>query len=130
MKKPIVLVVDDEKDVRSTIVDFLNLRYDCRFEEADDGDEAIKFIKKNHCDIMFLDVKMPKKSGISVVKETKEINPNIDILIISAWVSADVAKNALKLGATDYAVKPLNLKALSLKFSNILDKRGQKISKI
>ena len=67
---------------------------------------------------------------MTVVKEAKEINPKIDILIVSAWVSDDVAEEALKLGATDYAVKPMDLKAISLKFSNILNRRGQKISKI
>ena len=130
MNKPIILVVDDEKDARSTIINFLKERYECEFKEAKDGDEAVEYIKSNPCDIMILDIKMPRKSGITVVKETKVIKPDIDILIVSAWVSDDVAEEAMKLGATDYAVKPLDLKAISLKFANILDKRGQKISKI
>lgn len=130
MNKPCILVVDDEIDARSTIINFLKERYDCEFREARDGNEAIKFVKTSPCDIMLLDIKMPKKSGMSVVKEAKEINPNIDILIISAYVSGDVAEEAMKLGATDYAVKPLDLKAISMKFTNILDRRGQKISKI
>ena len=65
-----------------------------------------------------------------LLKEAREIKPDVDILIISAWVSDDVAEEDLKLGATDYAVKPMDLKAISLKFANILDKRGQKVSKI
>ena len=130
MNKPHILVVDDEKDARSTLIDFLGARYECQFDEAADGDEAVDFVKTNPCDIMLLDIKMPKKSGITVVKETKAIKPHIDILIISAWVSDDVAEEAMKLGATDYAVKPLDLKAISLKFASILDKRGQRIDKI
>ena len=130
MNKPCILVVDDEIDARSTIINFLKVRYDCEFREAKDGEEAVKFIKANPCDIIILDIKMPKKGGMAVVKEAKEINSNIDILIVSAWVSGDVAEEAMKLGATDYAVKPLDLKVISLKFANILDKRGQKISKI
>ena len=129
MNKPSILVVDDEEDARSTIIGFLETRYDCEFKEAKDGYEAVKFVKDNPCDVMILDIKMPKKGGISVIKEAKEINPNIDILIVSAYVSDDVAEEALKLGATDYAVKPLELKAISLKFANILDKRGQRINK-
>jgi len=129
MNKPIILVVDDEDDARSTLINFLSARYECDFEEAKDGDEAIDYVRKNPCDVMLLDIKMPRKSGISVIKETKDIKPNVDILIISAWVSEDVAEEAMKLGATDYAVKPLNLKAISLKFENILNKRKQKISK-
>jgi len=130
MKKPVVLVVDDEKDARSTIINFLDQRYDCDFKEANDGDEAVAFVKDKPCDMMLLDIKMPKKSGMTVVKEAKEINSGIDILIISAWVSDDVAEEAMKLGATDYAIKPLDLKAISLKFENILKKRGQCINKI
>lgn len=130
MNKPVVLVVDDEVDVRNTIIDFLEARYDCKFREAKDGDEAVKFVKANPCDVMLLDVKMPKKGGIAVIKEAKEINPKIDILVVSAYVSDEVSNEAMKLGATDYAVKPLDLGVISLKFSNILEKRGQKISKI
>ena len=130
MSKPFILVVDDEPDARSTIISFLNERYDCNFKEAGDGDEAVTYIKSNPCDVMILDIKMPKKNGMAVVKEAREINPKIDILIVSAWVSEDVAEEALKLGAADYAVKPMDLKAISMKFANILEKRGQKISKI
>ena len=130
MNKPYILVVDDEAEARSMIINFLDARYNCEFKEAGDGEEAIEYIKINPCDVMILDIKMPKKSGMSVVKETKDIKPNIDILIVSAWVSEDVAEEAMNLGATDYAVKPIDLKAISLKFSNILTKRGQKISKI
>ena len=130
MNRPCVLVVDDEIDARSTIINFLKARYDCEYREAKDGEEAVKFVETSPCDIMILDIKMPKKGGMTVMKEAKAINPKIDILIVSAYVSDDVAEEAIKLGATDYAVKPLNLKVISLKFANILDKRGQKISKI
>lgn len=130
MNKPVVLVVDDEVDVRNTIIDFLEIRYDCKFREAKDGDEAVHFVKSSPCDVMILDIKMPKKGGIAVIKEAKEINPKIDILVVSAYVSDEVSDEAMKLGATDYAVKPLDLGVISLKFSNILEKRGQRISKI
>ena len=130
MKKPVILVVDDEADARSTIINFLNERYDCDFKEADDGDTAVEFVKSNPCDLMILDIKMPKKSGMVVIRETMEINPKIDILVVSAWISEDVAEEATKLGATDYAVKPIDLKAISLKFANILEKRGYRVSKI
>jgi YesN/AraC family two-component response regulator len=130
MDKPVVLVVDDEVEARNTIINFLEARYDCKYREAKDGEEAVKFVKSNPCDVMLLDIKMPKKGGIEVIKETREIDPKIDIFVISAYVSDDVSKEAVKIGATDYAVKPLDLGVISLKFANILEKRGQKISKI
>jgi YesN/AraC family two-component response regulator len=79
---------------------------------------------------MLLDIKMPKKSGMAVIKETKEISPNVDIIVISAWVSDEVAEEATRLGATDYAVKPMDMKAISMKFAGILKRRGQEVSKI
>jgi len=130
MKKPAILVVDDEKEVRKAIVAFLKTKYEGDFQECGDGEDAVKFVKSNHCDVMVLDLKMPKKSGIAVIKEVKEIDPDIDIFVMSAYESDEVAEEAMKLGATDYAVKPLDLKAITLKFDNILEKRGQKISKI
>lgn len=130
MNKPIVLVVDDEADARNTIIEFLEMRYDCKYQEAQDGEEAVIFVKSNPCDIMILDIKMPKKGGIAVIKEAKEINSSVDIIVVSAYESDDVSEEAMKLGATDYVVKPLDLKVISLKFSNILKKRGQLISKI
>lgn len=129
MKKPVVLVVDDEPNARSIVIDFLKNRYDCDFQEAENGEDAVNFTKANHCDIMILDIKMPKKSGMTVIKESKQINPSIDILILSAWISEEVAEEAIELGATDYTVKPVDLKVISSKFSNILKKRGQDANK-
>jgi two-component system response regulator HydG len=130
MRKPVVLVVDDEVDARNTIINFLEERFDCKYREAKDGEEAVQFVKSNPCDIMLLDIKMPKKSGMAVIKETKEISPNVDIIVISAWVSDEVAEEATRLGATDYAVKPMDMKAISMKFAGILKRRGQEVSKI
>lgn len=130
MKKPTILVVDDEKEVRSAILTFLKIKYDADFKECEDGEKAVQFVRSNPCDIMVLDLKMPKKSGIDVIKETKKINPDIDIFVMSAYESNEVADEAMKLGATDYAIKPLDLKVITLKFDNILKKRGQLASKI
>ncbi|MBN2453697.1 MAG: response regulator [Candidatus Omnitrophica bacterium] len=130
MDKPVVLVVDDEMDARNAIIDFLEVLYDCKYRGVKDGEEAVHFVKSGPCDVIILDMKMPKKSGIAVIKEAKEVNPKVDILVVSAYVSDDVCEEAMRLGATDYAVKPVDLKAISLKFSNILEKRGQKVNKI
>lgn len=129
MNKPVVLIVDDEKDERSLISNFLKERYDCEFAEAKDGEEAMNFIKSRPCDIMVLDIKMPKKGGIAVIKETKEINPSVNIIVVSAWVSDDVSQDAVDAGASDYLVKPVDLKVISMKFSDIFKKKGVKVSK-
>jgi len=130
MNKPVVLIVDDEEGARSTISSFLKERYDCEFAEAKDGEEAVNFVKCHPCDVMILDIKMPKKSGITVIKEAKQLNPKVGILAISAWVSDEVSQEAVEAGATDYLVKPVNLKVVSMKLSDMLLKKGYKVSKI
>lgn len=130
MNIPTVLIVDDEADARLTLLKSLKRCFTCEFREARDGKEAVEFVTHNPCDIMILDINMPGKSGIAVIKEAKTVNPSIDILILSGWISDDVADEAMASGATDYAVKPVDFNVIALKFSSILDKRGQKINKI
>ena len=85
MDKPVVLVVDDEVDARNTIIDFLEARYDCKYREAKDGEEAVHFVKSSPCDVMSLDIQMPKKGGRAVIKESKEIQPVSTGIIGSMW---------------------------------------------
>ncbi|MFA6078261.1 MAG: response regulator [Candidatus Omnitrophota bacterium] len=129
MDIPTVLIVDDEADARASLLEFLKYRFNCKFAEARTGSEAVRFVANNPCDIIILDIKMPGKSGITVIKEAKDLNPCIDILVLSGWISDDVADEAVILGATDYAVKPIDLNVVNLKFSAILERRGQKINK-
>lgn len=130
MNKPVILLVEDDKEVRTVLADFMRRRYDCDFKEAKDGDEAVKFVKENHCDLMILDIKLPKKSGVEVLKESKAMKPDIDVMIVSGWVSDDVADLTINGGATDYVLKPIDLKVICMKFEKILAARGQKFNKI
>lgn len=120
--KPNILIVDDEKEARNNMRSFLSLRFNANYVEASDGDEAIKYLKKNKCDLMILDIKMPKKSGLTVIDQAIELDPKLKILMISGWVDDDVAQEALKRGATDYIPKPLSMQALEIKVRNILNK--------
>ena len=124
MIKPVILVVDDEEIVRGSISDFLRDKISCSVHSFGDGDEVIQFVSNNHVDLIVLDIKMPKKSGISVMKAVKKIRPEVDILVVSAWISSDVANEALSAGAADYVVKPLDLNVLEIKIADILNKRN------
>ena len=123
MSLSVILVLDDEETVREFISDFLRDKISCDVHSFGDGHEVVQFLSKNYADIIVLDIKMPKKSGISVIKEVKEFHPEVDILVVSAWISSDVSNEALCAGATDYMVKPLDLKVLELKITDILKKR-------
>jgi YesN/AraC family two-component response regulator len=129
MKKPFILVADDEKESRLTIINFLKRSHCCDFAEAKNGEEAIEFLKIHPCDIIMIDIKMPKKNGILLIKEAKQIDPKVDIIVISAWVSDEVSREAIESGATDYLVKPIDLAILSMKVSELLLKKGYEVNK-
>ena len=109
MIKPVILVVDDEVEARNTIIDFLEMRYECKFREAKDGDEAVKFIKSSPCDVILLDIRMKGMDGLAALKHIKELDKSIKIIMVTALADQDKMHEAYKLGACDYITKPLIL---------------------
>lgn len=71
--KQVMLIVDDEKETRSVISEFLNIRYDGTFKEAKDGEEAVTYLKSNPCDLIILDIRMPKKAVWMLSKKPKRL---------------------------------------------------------
>jgi YesN/AraC family two-component response regulator len=128
-QKPCVLIVDDEVDARLTLRNFLEERYSCEFAEAKDGEEALHYLKTNPCQFVLLDIRMPKKNGINVIKEVKEIDSNIDILLVSAWINEEMAEEAAKLGVTEYVSKPIDLNTIASKFEEVFRKKGIEIKR-
>ena len=107
MKKKIqVLVVDDEPIVRESIRDWLE---DAGYQvaTAETGEEALEMVEKQDFSVMVLDLRLPGKSGITVLKEVKTQRPWIKSIIITAYPSAETTAEATKLGAIDYLIKPV-----------------------
>lgn len=105
MKKSI-LICDDEEGIRESLKLILEKDHDLVFAES--GDEAINKMKASPTDLVILDIKMPKKDGLETLKELKKINPSSKIIIATGYKSIDVAQEAMRLGASDYIVKPFN----------------------
>jgi len=105
MKKKI-LICDDEEGIRESLKLILENDYDLIF--AQNGDEAIKSMKSNPSDMTILDIKMPKKDGLETLKELKKISPESKVIIATGYKSVDIAHEAMKLGASDYVVKPFD----------------------
>jgi CheY-like chemotaxis protein len=105
-----ILVADDEKIMRDSLKDWLQDGYNVTTAET--GEEAIELIKKHDFDVLILDVRLTGKSGVEVLKEVKEIKPQIKSIIITAYPSVELAVEAMKAGATDYIVKPFSLDQL------------------
>ena len=102
-----VLIVDDEPIVRESIRDWLD---DAGYEvyTAESGEEALELVEKQDFSIIVIDVRLPGKTGIKVLSEIKQQKPQIQSIVITAYPSAELATEAMKLGAVDYLIKPVN----------------------
>ena len=106
VRKPI-LIVDDEAIVRESLRDWLQ---DAGYQvaTAETGEQALEMMEKQEFGILVLDVRLPGKTGIRVLKEVKAKQPDIKSIIITAYPYAETAEEAMKLGAIDYLVKPFS----------------------
>ncbi len=102
-----ILLVDDDKIFRE---EFQDSFYEYNIIEASNGEEALEILKKpNIIDLVFLDVKMPGLSGTKILKKIKEMNPLLNIFILTGYSTKDVAIESLKAHADDYIEKPLDV---------------------
>ena len=105
-KEQSILVVDDEPIVRESIRDWL-VDAGYKVATAESGEEALKLMEQQEFSIIILDVRLPGKTGISVLKDVKAVKPSLKSIIITAYPSVELAVEAMKLGAVDYLVKPV-----------------------
>lgn len=108
--KPI-LIVEDETIMRESLRDWLT-DGGYQVETAEDGEEGLKAIAEHDFGVVLLDLKLPGKDGIEVLRETKKQRPEIKVIIITAYPSVQTAVQAMKEGAVDYLPKPLDLEDL------------------
>jgi sulfite reductase subunit B len=106
MIKNSILIVDDEAIVRESIRDWLK-EAGYHVATAESGEEALEMIEKQDFSVMVLDMRLPGKTGISVLKEVKEKRPWIKSIIATAYPSDETTEEAHKLGAVDYLIKPV-----------------------
>ncbi len=116
-----ILVIDDERPIRSSLRDILEYeKY--KVDEAEDGQAGINMIKANKYDLVLCDIKMPKKDGLEVLQEAMEASPETPIVMISGHGNIETAVEAIKEGAFDFIAKPLDLNRLLITVRNALDK--------
>ncbi|RKX58299.1 MAG: two-component system response regulator [Thermodesulfobacteriota bacterium] len=122
MGKLSTLVVEDGQSQREILRDFLRDEgYDV--VEAENGNKAIEAVKNGYFDLVLLDYKMPEKDGITVLEEVKDINAEIDVIMMTAYGSVDTAVRAMKAGAADYITKPIELEELRILIGRIAERQ-------
>lgn len=120
MPQPLILIVDDDSPHRSMLRTVLR-GWGYAVEEAEDGAAAVEQVKARAFDAVLTDVRMARLDGIAALREIREWNPSIPVLIMTAWSSVQNAVDALRLGAYDYLTKPLELDELKLALERALD---------
>ncbi|HDS09844.1 MAG TPA: response regulator, partial [Firmicutes bacterium] len=107
-----VLIIEDEKKMREVLQLYLEKKnYEVLL--AEDGVVGVEMARKNDISCVVTDLKMPRMNGIDVLKNIKEINNDIPVIIITAFGTIDTAIQAIKIGAYDYITKPFDIKELN-----------------
>ena len=105
MPRGSILVVDDEVEIREGL-DVLLTSEDFRVTLAETGQAGLDRLEQNPFDLLLLDVSLPDRNGIEMLREIRQRDPNLAIILITAYGSIDMAREAFKGGAQDYITKP------------------------
>jgi two-component system, cell cycle sensor histidine kinase and response regulator CckA len=129
-RKATVLVVDDKQGPRESVRMILKNHYNVL--SASRGMEALNLVETqgDDIDVVLLDIRMPDTDGISVLREIKRRNPDIEVAMITAYASVETAGNALRLGAFDYLQKPFSCESVEeIVFRGVSKRQGRRESK-
>ena len=113
-----ILIVDDEESVRESLCAWLE-RDGYTVDTAPDGPSALEKVRQAPWSILLLDLKMPGMDGLAVLAEVKALQPEVPVLMMTAYATVDTAVQAIKGGAYDYLVKPFDAEELSLAVEKI-----------
>ncbi len=113
-----VLIVDDEQEIRDSLSEVLTdegfLTY-----TAENGVVALEMMKEIHYDIIISDIKMPEMDGVTLLQRVKEQAPDTFVILVTSYGSTETAINAMRLGAIDYILKPIDFDELIMRIKNI-----------
>ncbi len=118
-----MMIADDSDTVRMVLRDILTIGKHELVAEAINGIDTIEAYKKSKPDIVLLDVAMPKKDGITALKEIMSLEPSAKIIMITASDSQNTMKECLDAGASAYILKPFDFQDVLSVISNVFNSR-------
>lgn len=119
-----VLIVDDEADVRKTLADILRaMRYGepLEIEEVPGGREGLDAVVRQRPDLVLLDLQMPRMDGLALLKQIREVEPRLPVIVISATQENKMSSEALRHGAVAYLPKPFDPRHVEMLVATFLD---------
>jgi len=121
-----ILVVDDEESIRE-FFEIMLKREGYEVITAPNGLEALETFKKHQVDLVISDIQMPEMSGMELLAKLKEQDPEMVVIMITAFGSTETAVEAMKLGAYDYVLKPFKIDEVKIIIRQALEKRSLKM---
>jgi DNA-binding response OmpR family regulator len=119
-----VLIVDDEAEVRRTLTDILRaMRYPeaLDIEGAADGQAGLDAVVRQRPDLVLLDLQMPRLAGLALLKQIREVEPRLPVIVISATSDNKQSAEALRSGAVAYLPKPFDSRHVEMLVTTFLD---------
>jgi len=117
-----ILVVDDLRSMRLTLGGILEDN-EHRVVIVEDGYEAIEEVRRNHFDAIFMDIRMPGINGVETFKEVKKIDPQVAVIMMTAYSVEDLVKEALEEGAYTCIHKPFDIEKVIALVDGIVKER-------
>lgn len=118
-----VLIIEDEAALRQTLTRILR-QAGCDVTAAATGPEALQRLAASPYDLTYLDIHLPEMDGLQVLREVHRLYPQMPVVMFTAFASLETAIEAMRLGAMDYLLKPLNPEFLITRTENILKKQA------
>ncbi len=120
--QPKMLVVEDDPDIRNILALFLGEK-GFVVKLAESADQALEMLREEPVDLILSDVRMPGMSGIDLLRTVKERDPEIQLVLMSAYSCVRDAVQAIQLGAADYVEKPIDFRRLERVLQTVIEKR-------
>lgn len=119
---PNILVVDDKDSMRNMLMETL-IEEGYRVDTAEDGGKALDLVRNKSYDVVLTDLKMPGIDGLSVLSETKNVDAETEVIVMTAYGTIEDAVSAMKKGAYDFITKPFDTEHLCVLVSRALENR-------
>lgn len=119
MVKHRILIIEDDAAIRQGIVDALEFA-GYATDEAGDGDRGVDMAVRVECDLLLLDLVLPGRDGLEILKEVRDTRPTLPVIILTARGDESDRVRGLKLGADDYVVKPFSVKELLARIEAVI----------